>query len=266
VPARAVLLLLGGLVEDGGGRPGRFELGRGQFLEHLRVLQGAQAAGEITVMDLNAWWRGNPCRGRPVVLCFDDGGRSAVETALPPLQEFGMRASFFIHSAYVGRTGYLDWNGIRALQHAGMGIESQGHEHCPLPLLSQPELETQLRRSRHMLQDGAGTRVQYLAAPHGLWNRRVLETALTTGYAAVCTSQPGLAEAGALRLCRNTLHTHISARQLQAWLRCRPVSYAARIGLDRLLWTPKHILLYAPGGRRRVAPPPPEVQDSPSTS
>ncbi|HET9784401.1 MAG TPA: polysaccharide deacetylase family protein [Terriglobales bacterium] len=231
----------------------------------MRVLQDAQAAGDITVMDLNAWWRGRPCRGRPVILCFDEGGRSDVETVLPLLQASGLRASFFIHSASVGRVGYLDWNGIRALHCAGMGIESLGHERSPLPLLPQRELETQLRKSRHMLQDGAGTRVQYLAAPYGLWNRRVLETALTIGYAAVCTSQPGLAKAGALRLCRNTLRTQISARHLQAWLRCRPGSYAARIGLDRLLWTPKHILLYAPGGRRRVAPPPPAVQDSPST-
>lgn len=258
-PARAVLLLLHGLAEDGGAGIARFDLARGQFLEHLRLLQGAQARGEITVMALDAWWRGDACRGRPVVLCFDDGGRSDVETALPLLQEFGMRASFFINSAYVGRAGYLDWSGIQALQRAGMGIESHGHEHCALPLLPRRELESQLRRARHMLQDGAGTRVRYLAAPFGLWNRRVLETALSIGYAAVCTSQPGLTEAGALRICRNALRTHTSARQLQGWLRCRPGSYAPRICLDRLLWTPKNILLYAPGGWRRVAPPPPKV-------
>src|SRR5215472_8899679 len=44
-----------------------------------------------------------------VVLTFDDGLVSDYELAFPLLAEFGQRAVFFLNTATIGQTGYLEW-------------------------------------------------------------------------------------------------------------------------------------------------------------
>ncbi|MGH9467967.1 MAG: polysaccharide deacetylase family protein [Terriglobales bacterium] len=246
---RGVLLLYHAVAGPAPDGTRRFSLSREAFTGHLRLLRRLQDAGMVQVLGLPAWWSGLAARTRPVALCFDDGGRSDYEHVLPLLVEFGFRASFFITPALVGRPGYMDWAQIRELAAAGMDIECHGWEHVPLTRLTPAALSQQLRKARHTLQEVANTPVQFLAAPYGFWNRRVRDTALQTGYRALCISRPGLARAGAPQLERNALRADTSARQLQAWLQCRWGSYAGRIGRDWLLWTPKQLWT-------RVHPPP----------
>lgn len=252
--APAVMLLYHGLGRAVQPGDARFTLSPAAFYEHLWVLRRLQERGDIGVVALSSWWHGKTCPGRPVVLCFDDGCSSDVEVALPALVKFGMPASFFLNMANIGKRGYLSWNDVAALQCAGMGIESHGHEHQALTLVPVPELIAQLRTARHILQERVGTPVHFLAAPFGLWNRQVLAAALAAGFLALCTSQPGLASPGAMRLGRNGIRASTSARQLQRWLCGRAASFAWPVSRDLLLWTPKHILMHCPPLRQRVAP------------
>lgn len=254
--APALMLLYHGLERAAQPSDARFTLSRAAFYDHLWLLRRWQQRGEITVVSLPSWWQGKACQGRPVVLCFDDGRSSDVEIALPALLKFGMPASFFLNTAHIGAPGYLTWNGVAALQRAGMDIESHGHEHRPLTQFSAATLAEQLRTSRHMLQDHAGTPVHFLAAPYGLWNRQVFRAALQVGFSALCTSHPGLASPLAPRLARNGILARTSARQLQRWLAGRLASFAWPISRDYLLWTPKYILMHCPSLRQHVAPLP----------
>ncbi|MGH9485495.1 MAG: polysaccharide deacetylase family protein, partial [Terriglobales bacterium] len=124
-----------------------------------------------------------------------------------------------------------------------------------LTQLAPPALAQQLCTARHRLQEGAGTPVQFLAAPYGLWDQRVLEAARQAGFSALATSHPGLAAPGAACLARNGIRARTSARQLQRWL-CRPASLVWPISRDYLLWTPKHILMHCPRLRDRITPAP----------
>lgn len=250
----AVMLLYHGLGRPAQPRDARFTLSPAAFYEHLWLLRRLQEHGEISVVALHAWWQGAACRGRPVVLCFDDGRSSDFDVALPALVKFGMPASFFLNTAHIGESGYVTWKGVEALHRAGMGIESHSHEHQALTLTPASELAEQLRTSRHMLQERADTPVHFLAAPFGLWSRQVLAAAFQAGFVALCTSQPGLAAPGAARLGRNGIRASTSARQLQRWLCGRAASFAWPISRDLLLWTPKHILMHCPPLRQRVAP------------
>ncbi|MGH9468409.1 MAG: polysaccharide deacetylase family protein [Terriglobales bacterium] len=242
-PADTVLLLYHGVAGPGPDGHSRFSVSRDMFAAHLRLLRRLEKESAVQVLGLPAWWSGMAARARPVVSCFDDGGRSDYEHVLPLLSEFGFRASFFITPARVGRPGYMDWTQIRALAAAGMHIECHGWDHVPLTRLAPAALSTHLRVARHTLQQGAGAPVQFLAVPFGFWNRRVHDIAMESGYGALCTSHPGLARAGTLQLKRNALRASTSVRQLQAWLQGHRGTYARRIGRHWLLWTPKQILV-----------------------
>ncbi|MGH9477026.1 MAG: polysaccharide deacetylase family protein [Terriglobales bacterium] len=246
-PRRRGLLLLyhavGEICPPGGER---FAVTRAAFALQLQLLRDLQAARQIAVMDLASWWTGPaPADRLPVLLCFDDGTRSDYEQALPLLAEVGFTATFFIPTALAGQPGYMDWTQIRALQAAGMRLACHGHQHHPLSRLAPAALQSELRTARHMLQQRAGTAVQFLAAPYGLWNRRVLEATLCAGFQALATSRPGRARAGAVCLARTAVHHSTSVRELHSWLRGRAAGFAGPSARHGLLWLPKHILLHS---------------------
>jgi len=233
----------------------RYSVSAAAFRRHLALLAALRARGELEVLSLQQWWSGQgqsgqgwsgqapPKLARPLVLCFDDGARADYEHAFPLLHDAGFPATFFISTGLVGQPGYLHWNQIAEMQRCGMRFEAHGHLHRPLSALPPRELERELRTARHTLQEHTGTAVHFLAAPYGLWSRRVLETARGVGFQALCTSHPGLARPGRDRLPRNALRATTSDSQLQRWLQHRPGSFAWRISREWLLWTPKQIML-----------------------
>lgn len=239
--AAAVLVLyhsVGGEAPDGSRR---FSVGEEQFRRHLEVIKAAIANREAEAATLADWWAGRHSRPA-VVVCFDDGGLSDYERALPLLLEAGVPATFFINPGLIGSRGYLDWPQVSGLMRAGMEIESHGFDHRALNALPANALERQLRRARHSLQEHTGKPVQFLAAPYGEWNRRVLEAALATGHKALCISRPGVVRHPRPVLARIGVRSSTSARQLQGWLRGRSGSIAGLWIRDRALWLPKRIL------------------------
>ena len=77
---------------------------------------------------------GTPLPPNPVVITFDDGYRDNYENALPPLAERNMTATFFVVTDFMDeeRPNYLTWEMARAMQDAGMDIESHGRNHVTL--------------------------------------------------------------------------------------------------------------------------------------
>lgn len=61
----------------------------------------------------------------------------------------------------------LDWDGVRALERAGMGIGSHTHSHRVLQTLDERELELELAGSRHELERQLGRPVRSIAYPVG---------------------------------------------------------------------------------------------------
>lgn len=61
----------------------------------------------------------------------------------------------------------LDWDGVRALERAGMSIGSHTHSHRVLQTLHEPELELELAGSRRELERQLGRVVRSIAYPVG---------------------------------------------------------------------------------------------------
>lgn len=178
-----------------------------------------------------------------VVLSFDDGLASQYERALPLLADFRMNACFFVNTSTIGQTGFLTWAQIGEMQRSGMTFQSHGHEHVYLSRLPQAAMERQMRDSRRILEDRLGCAVAVLSLPFGDTSRRVVETALSVGYKAVCNSHFWPAQPGSVVLNRAVVCNNTTRRDF-----ARLVAGDARIYLKHTLreWAisvPKHILL-----------------------
>jgi peptidoglycan/xylan/chitin deacetylase (PgdA/CDA1 family) len=177
------------------------------------------------------------------VLTFDDGRASDYDRALPSLMEAHVQAHFFVNTANIGKSGFLNWSQIAEMQRAGMSFQSHGHEHVDLSRLSPADLAEQLTVSRQMLEDRLGWPVRYVAPPYGLVNRQLIETALQVGYRAVCTSRSWPAKPGGPCINRVCVYDRTSLRDFQRLLAGHPAPYVRRAARAACVFVPKQLML-----------------------
>src|SRR5260370_22471784 len=123
-------------------RKARYEIPFSDFRSHLeRIRQGGYrilSVPEVRDESLRS------SKGPAVGITFDDGFASDYEEAFPALLAEGARADFFVNTANVGTSEYLNWSQIREMHRGGMGIHSHGHSHAALSLLSVDSLRREL--------------------------------------------------------------------------------------------------------------------------
>jgi peptidoglycan/xylan/chitin deacetylase (PgdA/CDA1 family) len=119
---------------------------------------------------------------RDVVLTFDDGFTDALTTVVPMLRQRGMRATFFIVPSFVGAPGFLDWDGVRALQAAGMEVGSHTVDHQRLGDLPDGRVRWELSESKRLLDAQLPTPVEAVAYPYNSVRARMLAWAAESGY------------------------------------------------------------------------------------
>src|SRR5215471_3817627 len=196
-----------------------------------RQLVAIRDSGYRAVKLYDAWTRSNGEQSAraSVVLTFDDGRAADYEIAFPLLLAAGMRAEFFINTAKVGRSGYLTWTRIEEMHRAGMSFQSHSHEHVALPTLSARQLRNEIRTSKRLIEDFLGRGVDFLAAPHGLVDRRVVDAAQEAGYQAVCASRGWPAQPGDSVVNRVTVLRDTTAAQFAAILARQPHAYVGAV-------------------------------------
>lgn len=219
----------------------KYHLSAAAFREHLALIKrhGFQPApvGRL-------WARLGAADGyRGVGLTFDDGDLSNYTVAYPSLVEAGASADFFVNTATVGRPGSLSWPQIAEMQRAGLSFQSHSHDHVVLVGLSAAALERQLRRSKQLLEDHLGARVDFLAAPYGLLNRAVVRAAHEAGYRAVATSWNWPARPGAGTMSRIAVYQTTRGGEFADLLQGRPSILVRRMGRDLLAHVPKRVML-----------------------
>ena len=131
------------------------------------------------------------CEETEVRITFDDGHRSQFENALPILGALHLKATFFITAGWTGsRSTYMSWRQLSELVELGHDVQSHGWSHALLTRCSGPELEIELKRSKHELEDHLGRSVDAISMPGGRFNRRVIESCSASGYRRVFLSNP----------------------------------------------------------------------------
>jgi peptidoglycan/xylan/chitin deacetylase (PgdA/CDA1 family) len=150
--------------------PAAFEAQLRFLREHrIRTLTATQLADELA--------RG----GRPndaVVLTFDDGYADNATVALPLLERFGARATFYVSSGFVGTPRHLTWRELRAMRDAGMEIACHGTFHLDLSTLDRAQQEAEaggcVRRFAHYLGGPAARTYAYPAGKFDETTRGVM--------------------------------------------------------------------------------------------
>lgn len=119
---------------------------------------------------------------KPVMLTFDDGYGDAYANALPLLQKYGFKGTFFITANLIGRAGYMTWDQVKALDVAGMDIESHAMDHMPMSSLTLTGLSYQMGTSRQALAEKLGHEVRFFAYPSGDYSATSIVGAAQYGY------------------------------------------------------------------------------------
>src|SRR5690606_11376279 len=151
----------------------------------------------------------------PVLLTFDDGDAGWYHSALPLLQQAGLRALFFVTPKLVGTPGYCSWEQLRALVEAGHQVGTHGLTHRFLPDLSEVECLEELSASKQEIQSQLGITVDAVSFPGGRYGRRELALARRAGYRQCYSSVPGQLDKQAF--CQPRIA--IRAQTSEQWLR-----------------------------------------------
>jgi len=172
-----------------------------------------------------------------VLITFDDGNRSDVETALPALLERGMRAEFFALAGRLGERGRLSAQDVGELAGAGMTIGSHGMDHRKWRNLDAATLRRETVEARAILQDAAQQPVSHAAAPFGTYDARTLRALLRAGFERVYTSEGGLTRSDRWLMARHTVKREDRTCAIEHLLAGEPwstrLTRAAKIAVKR---------------------------------
>ncbi len=115
-----------------------------------------------------------------ISLDFDDALADGL-TAAPMLEARGMRGTFFVLDAYLGKSGYLTLDQVQQLQASGHEIAGHTVSHPDLTLLPTDEAQREICTGRDLLVD-RGLDVRSFAYPYGAYDATVESIAQACGY------------------------------------------------------------------------------------
>jgi peptidoglycan/xylan/chitin deacetylase (PgdA/CDA1 family) len=163
------------------------------FRAQMRFLR-ANGFRAVSAKELMWLREGNrPVHGRPVMITFDDGYQDFEDHAWPILVEHDFNPEVFLVTDRVGHRADWDamqgepaplmgWASIQRLHKEGVGFGSHLATHRPATSLTSSELRAELVGSRETLEQKLGSKVETVAAPHGLFDERFAPLALEAGY------------------------------------------------------------------------------------
>ncbi len=123
-----------------------------------------------------------PIPDKLVVLTFDDGNKSDLNTVAPLLKKYGFGATFFITSGWLGGEKRLTWPEVRQLQAEGFEIGCHTVSHPNLLTLRTGEIRRQIEEfDRACAENGIAKPVSF-SYPGGHFDRRVIAILQDLGY------------------------------------------------------------------------------------
>jgi peptidoglycan/xylan/chitin deacetylase (PgdA/CDA1 family) len=137
---------------------------------------------------------------RIACVTFDDGCFDNYEVALPVLERFGIKATFFVVTGLLGGsliTSYgnvrlMGSNEIRELASLGHEIGAHSVSHLKLTQVPLERARKEIGDSKHFLEDLIGKEVISFAYPKGAWNETLKEEVRQQGFRYAVTIQEGL--------------------------------------------------------------------------
>ncbi len=142
-----------------------------------------------------------PLPPRSVVITFDDGYESVHRHAWPVLRKYGLPATVFVYTDFLGGGDALTWPQLQEMQASGL-IDVQSHSKSHRNLIERSagesderyrsNIDLEMKQPRDLLERRLPPlRVRHLAYPFGDANDLVLDSARRHGYDLAATVTPG---------------------------------------------------------------------------
>jgi len=130
---------------------------------------------------------------KPVIITIDDGYRDAYENAFPILQEFGLKATFFVASEFTDQEqeAYMTWPMIEELASAEMRIESITKTHADLVGQDRDFLIWQILGSQETIAAHIGYTPRYFAYPYGQYDDQTVQILKELNFWGALTTVAG---------------------------------------------------------------------------
>lgn len=160
-------------------------------LDHLLAGDFAVLALDDVVARLDA---GQPLPAKCVALTIDDAFSSAYTEAYPRALRYEFPLTVFVSSAAIdaARDGYLSWEQIREMHHAGVSFQNHSHSHEHL--IRRRDDETQddweqrvasdIQVAQNRLADEVGERPTLFSYPYGEYNEPLQRIIASMGLVA----------------------------------------------------------------------------------
>jgi peptidoglycan/xylan/chitin deacetylase (PgdA/CDA1 family) len=138
-----------------------------------------------------------------IMITFDDGFLDNYTDAFPILMKYGLTASIFLVSDYMGKIKtwgthknirLMNWEQAREMSHHAISFQSHTSTHPDLIHLTDDNVISELVDSKTHIEDKIGLPVNHFAYPYGRWNLRLIELVKKVRYQSAYAS--GIAEIG----------------------------------------------------------------------
>ncbi len=152
-----------------------------------------------------------PLRPRSIAVTFDDGYCDNYENAFPILKRYGIPATIFLTTSYIGngeiprwdkghyddeKTLMLSWKQVREMNDNGISFGSHTLTHPFLTRISQHQAEEEIRLSKEIIEQQTARPVTSLAYPSGDFSPEIEAIAEESGYLSAVTTLPGYNNTG----------------------------------------------------------------------
>lgn len=122
---------------------------------------------------------------------FDDGGVSFFTLAMPILEKYGFKGTFFIATSFIDSPLFLTRGQIREIRKRGHVIASHSNTHCEnMTLLSYEQMKKEWEVSCNILKDIIGEPVDVASIPNGYGSNDVYDSAQQAGIKTLYSSIP----------------------------------------------------------------------------
>lgn len=162
--------------------PSRFRRQIGWFDRTFELLSLSDAMGR---------WHEGTLPSNPAVVTFDDGPASAIEHALPILEEHGIPATHYVTPGLLGDrlegTPIMDREEVALLARRGQEIGAHTMTHPDLTAIPPEHARSEIERSRDALESLTDTRPSSFAYPYGAFDRDLARTVADLGFETATT-------------------------------------------------------------------------------
>ena len=129
---------------------------------------------------------------KSVVITADDGHKTQYTTLLPLTKKYNIPVTLFIYPSAISNASYaLTWDQVQEMQKTGL-FDVQGHTYWHpnfnhdkkklSPADYEKLIDTQLNKSKAVLEKKLGTKIEILAWPFGIYNQELEDGAEKAGY------------------------------------------------------------------------------------